>query len=75
MVKAIDKAGLPVAHITNLVSIAKVTGSNRIIPGIALTAPCSDVSLPDKEQKKMQKQFIGRALKAISTEITEQTIF
>jgi glycine reductase len=75
MVKEIDRAGIPIAHITNLTPIAKVTGSNRIVPGIALTNPCSDISLPADEQKKMQKQFAVRALKAISTDIKEQTLF
>ena len=65
----------PVAHITNLTPIAKVTGSNRIIPGVALTNPCSDVSLPVDEQKKMQKKYVARALLAISTEIKGQTLF
>ena len=75
MVKEIDRAGIPVAHITNLTPIAKVTGSNRIIPGVALTNPCSDVSLPVDEQKKMQKKYVARALKAISTNIKEQSFF
>jgi len=75
MVKEIDKAGIPIAHITNLTPIAKVTGSNRIIPGIALVSPCTDVSLPVEEQKEMQKKFVARALKAISTDIKEQTFF
>jgi len=75
MVKEIDKTGIPVAHITNLTPIAKVTGSNRIIPGVALTNPCSDVSLPVDEQKKMQKKYVARALLAISTEIKGQTLF
>jgi len=75
MVKEIDRAGIPIAHITNLTPIAKVTGSNRIIPGVALTNPCSDVSLPVDEQKKMQKKYIARALWAISTNIKDQTFF
>jgi glycine reductase len=75
MVKEIDRAGIPIAHITNLTPIAKVTGSNRIVTGIALTNPCSDISLPADEQKKMQKTFVTRALKAISTGIEEQTLF
>jgi len=75
MVKEIDRAGIPIAHITNLTPIAKVTGSNRIIPGVALTNPCSDISLPVDEQKKMQKNYVARALKAISTDIKEQTFF
>jgi len=75
MVKEIDKTGIPVAHITNLTPIAKVTGSNRIIPGVALTAPCCDVSLPADEQQKMKKKFVARALKAITTNIKDQTFF
>ena len=75
MVKEIDRAGIPIAHITNLAPIARVTGSNRIITGIALVSPCSDVSLPVDEQKKMQKKFVTRALNAISTGIKEQTFF
>jgi len=75
MVKEIDKAGIPIAHITNLTPIARVTGSNRIIPGIALVSPCTDVSLPVEEQKEMQKKFVARALEAISTDIKEQTFF
>ena len=75
MVKEIDRAGIPIAHITNLTPVAKVTGSNRIIPGMALTSPCSDVSLPAEEQKKMQKKYMARVLEAISTDIKEQTFF
>lgn len=75
MVKEIDRAGIPVVHITNLISVAKVTGSNRIIPGIGLVSPCSDPLLSSEDQKAMQKKFMERALKALSTDITEQTLF
>jgi glycine reductase len=75
MVKEIDRAGIPIAHITNLAPIARVTGSNRIVTGVALTNPCSDISLPADEQKKMQKNYVARALKAISTDIKEQMFF
>lgn len=75
MVKEIDRAGIPIAHITNLTSVAKVTGSNRIIPGVALTNPCSDVLLPTDEQKEIQKRYVARVLKALSTDIKEQTFF
>lgn len=75
MVKEIDRAGIPIVHITNLISVAKVTGSNRIIPGIGLVSPCSDPLLSPEEQKTMQKKFMERALNALSTDITEQTLF
>lgn len=73
--KEIDRAGIPIAHITNLVPVAKVTGSNRIIPGIALVSPCGDAALPLGEQKKMQRNYVDRVLKALSTDISEQTFF
>jgi glycine reductase len=75
MVKEIDKVGIPVAHITAMTPIAQVTGSNRIIPGVTINNPCSDVDLPAEQQKKIQKKFVARALEAISTEITNQTFF
>lgn len=75
MVKELEKAGLPTAHITNMTPVAKVTGSNRIIPGIAIKNPCSDPSLAMPEQKKMRRMFVERALKAVSTEIEEPTFF
>ena len=75
MVKEIDKAGIPVAHITAMTPIAQVTGSNRIVPGITINNPCSDINLPADQQEKMRKDFIARALKAISTDIAEQTLF
>jgi betaine reductase len=75
MVKEIDRIGIPIVHITNLISVAKVTGSNRIIPGAALTNPCSDVTLSAEEQKKMQKDYAARVLKALTTDIKEQTFF
>ncbi len=55
--------------------MAKVTGSNRIIPGKALVSPCSDPMLPRDEQKKMQKDYVDRVLTALSTDIKEQTFF
>ncbi len=75
MVKEIEKAGLPIVHITAMTPIAQVTGSNRIIQGITINNPCSDMTLPDDEQEKLQEKFIDRALKAISTEIKGQAFF
>ncbi len=75
MVKELEKAGIPTAHITNMTPVAKVTGSNRIIPGTAIKHPCSDVELTLDEQKKMRRDFMERALKAVSTDITEPEFF
>ena len=73
--KEIDRAGIDIVHITNLTAVAKVTGSNRIIPGKALVSPCSDPMLPREEQKEMQREYAERVLTALSTDISEQTFF
>ncbi len=75
MIKELEKEGFPTAHITNMTPIAKVTGSNRIIPGIAIPNPLSDVTLPIDEQRKQHRNFIERALTAISTDISEPRFF
>ncbi len=75
MVKELEKANLPTAHITNMTPVAKVTGSNRIIPGVAITNPASDVALPMDEQFKLRRKFIDRALKAVQTELEEAAFF
>ena len=75
MVKMLEQAGIPTAHITNMTPVAKVTGSNRIVPGVAITNPCSDITLPEEDQKKMRRNLVERALKAISSDIAEPTFF
>lgn len=75
MVKEIERAGIPAAHITNMVPVAKVMGSNRIIPGTAIKHPCGDINLPEQSEKEHEKKFVVRTLKAISTDIEEQTFF
>ena len=75
MVKELERAGIPTAHITNMTPVAEVTGSNRIVAGIAITNPCSDISLPKEDQRRMRRQLIQRALKAVSEDISSPTHF
>lgn len=75
MAKAIDKAGIPVVHITNLQSVSKVTGANRILPGIAIDNPCCDATLSGEQRQQFKKRFMRRALQALATEVNESRIF
>lgn len=75
MVKTLEQEGIPTAHITNMTPVAKVTGSNRIVPGIAITNPCSDITLPMDDQKRIRRNLIERALKAVSVDVAEATFF
>ena len=75
MVKEIEKTNIPVAFITNMTPVAQVIGANRIIPGIAIKNPCCNPELPEEDQSRMKREYIDRALKALSTDVTDQMFF
>jgi len=75
MVKEIEKTGMPVAHLCTIVPISKTVGANRIIPTIAIPYPLGNPSLTEKEEKDLRRGIVENAIKALETEITEQTVF
>lgn len=50
-------------------------GANRIVPAIAIPHPLGNPALTHEEEKALRRKLIDKALKALSTEVTEQTIF
>ncbi len=76
MVREIEKtAGIPVVHIATIVPIMMTVGSNRIVPGVAIPHPSGDPSKDRKHDQKIRRELLEMALKAISTDISDQTIF
>lgn len=62
-------------HIATVTPISKTIGANRIIPGIGIPHPLGDPKLSDENQYKLRKNMVLKALDALQTPITEQTIF
>ena len=50
-------------------------GANRIIPTIAIPHPLGDPSLPHDEEKALRRKLVEKALKALTTEVEDQTVF
>lgn len=75
MVKAIEKQGIPVAHICTVTPISQTVGANRIIPAVAIPHPLGDPKLDFDEEKKLRMKLVEKALNALQTEISEQTVF
>ena len=75
MVKEIERAGIPVVHICTVVPISLTVGANRIVPAIAIPHPLGNPALPIDEEKKLRKELVSKALKALQTEVEEQTVF
>jgi len=75
MVKEIERAGIPVVHMCTVVPISLTIGANRIVPAIGIPYPLGDPNLGEEKSKKLRRSLVEKALKALQTEITEQTVF
>ena len=75
MVKEIERAGLPVVHMCTITPISLTVGANRIVPTIAIPHPLGNPALDKADEKKLRRQLVEKALKALTTKVTGQTVF
>jgi glycine reductase len=75
MVKEIERAGIPVVHMATIVPISLTIGANRIVPTVAIPYPLGNPALSDADSKEIRRELVGRAFKALQTEIEDQTVF
>ncbi len=75
MVKEIERAGLTVVHCCSIVPISLTVGANRILPTIAIPHPFGDPGLPLTEEKRLRRQLVEKALVALQSPVSEQTVF
>lgn len=75
MVKEIERVGIPVVHICTVTPISMTVGANRIVPAVAIPHPLGNPALDKEEEKKLRRQIVEKALKALTTEVDGQTIF
>ena len=75
MVKAIESYGIPVVHICTIVPISLTVGANRIVPAVAIPFPLGDASKTPEEELAIRKGLVEKALKALETPVSEQTVF
>lgn len=75
MVKEIERAGIPVVHMCTVTPISLTVGANRIVPTIAIPHPLGNPALTHQEEYDLRKKLVLKALRALTTEVTDQTIF
>ncbi len=66
---------MPVVHMASIVPISQSVGANRIIPTVAIPYPLGNPSLPQNEEETVRRKLVEKALKALQTDVTEQTVF
>lgn len=75
MVKEIERVGIPVVHMATIVPISLTVGANRIVPTVAIPYPLGSPEMGAKEEKKLRRRLVERALSALETEVEGQQVF
>lgn len=75
MVKEIERAGIPVVHLCNIVPVSLSVGANRIVPTISIPYPLGDPGTPVEEQTLLRDTRTKLALEALTKDVKEQTVF
>ncbi len=75
MTREIERAGITIVQMANLIPVAKTVGVNRLVPTISIPYPLGDPSTPKEEQFKLRYHRVGVALDALTTDIKEPEVF
>jgi len=75
MVKEIEKSGMPIVQMANLIPVSKTAGANKIVPTISIPYPLGDPATSKEVQWNLRYHRVGVALDALSTEVDETTVF
>jgi glycine reductase len=76
MVKELEEVvDVPVVHVCTVVPISVTVGANRIDPAVAIPHPLGNPQLNQDEEFALRTSIVEKALKALSTDISEQTVF
>ena len=71
LVKELERAGLPAAHVCALTPVAHLVGSNRIIPVASVLHPVGDPNLSPVAEKALRRGIVEKALKALQDDDTK----
>lgn len=58
-----------------IVPISQSIGANRIVPTVSIPYPLGNPDLAPEAEKKLRHDLVEKALKALQTPVTEQTVF
>ena len=75
MVKEIEKEGIPIVQMANLLPVALTVGTNKIVPTISIPYPLGNPETPSEVQWKLRYHRVGVALDALTDEIDEQKVY
>ena len=75
MGKEIERTGIPVTVMCNLIDVAKTVGSNRMVQTVSVPYPLGDPELSKEAEWQLRTSRVGAALDALATKVEEPTVF
>jgi glycine reductase complex component B subunit gamma len=75
MVKSMERLGLPAVHVCTIVPISQTVGANRILPGTSIPFPTGNPNMLTTDEFNLRKRMMVKAIEALGTSVTEQTVF
>lgn len=75
MVKEIEKSGMPIVHVANMVPVSESVGTNKILKAHGIPYPWCDPEEKEEVQAEQRYELLEEALKVLGTDVTEQTVF
>jgi glycine/betaine/sarcosine/D-proline reductase family selenoprotein B len=75
MTREIEREGITIVQMANLIPVAKTVGVNRLVPTISIPYPLGDPATPKEEQFKLRYHRVGVALDALTADIKEPYLF
>lgn len=75
MTREIEREGITIVQMANLIPVAKTVGVNRLVPTISIPYPLGDPATSKEEQFKLRYHRVGVALDALTADIKEPQLF
>ena len=75
MAREIERSGLPVVIMCNLIDVAKTVGANRMVQTVSVPYPLGDPELSPEAEWQLRTSRVGAALDDLATDVTEPTVF
>ena len=68
MTKEIERAGIPIVHVTNLTKISEGIGARRILRGNSVLHVFGNPSLPQAQELTYRKKLLSHAIDMLAKE-------
>lgn len=75
MAKEIERSGLPVVVMANLIDVAKTVGSNRMVQTVSVPYPLGDPEMSPEAEWQLRSCRVEAALDSLTVDITEPKVF